>query len=85
VTDDYAVTVVMRVTVEDRAALLDAAGDDVPAAARGDEELAVGLALQALVPVAVLTDLPGTRPFRGEGWHAQVSAEKWRGDELPSG
>ncbi len=83
--DDYKVTVAMRVTVEDRAALLAAAGDAVPAAAREDEDLAVELALQAVVPVTVLTSMPGTRPWQGEGWHAQVSASKWRADEASGG
>ncbi len=42
--DDYKLTVTMRVTVEDRAALLATAGDAVPAAAREDEDLAARLA-----------------------------------------
>jgi hypothetical protein len=85
VADDYKVTVTMRVSVEDRTALLAAAGDAVPAAAREDEDLAVQIALQELVPIAVLTRLPGARLWQGNGWHAQVSASKWRGDEVSGG
>lgn len=76
---DFEVTVRLRVTVEDPAALLAAAGDEVPAALRSDELVAIQAALQAVVRPPDVEQVPGIRGWRGLGWHAQVSAEPLQG------
>lgn len=72
---DYEVTVTLRVTVDDDQALLDAAGEAVPAAARADAALAAHLALQSLIAPPDVTDLPGVRQWTGLGWHYSVEAQ----------
>jgi hypothetical protein len=71
---DYEVTVTLRVTVEDAHALLAAAGEAVPDAARADRALAQGLALQALIAPPSAADVPGVRRWSGAGWHSSVEA-----------
>lgn len=78
-TQDFEVTVRLRLTVEDPQALLAAAGDGVPPALRADELVAVQAALQAVVVPPDLTQVPGVRSGTGPGWHAQVSAEPFQG------
>ena len=72
---DFEVTVRLRLTVEDPAALLAAAGDAVPDALREDQLVALQSALQSLVVPPHVEQLPGVSRRSGPGWHAEVRAE----------
>jgi hypothetical protein len=76
---DFEVTVRLRLTVEDSAALLAAAGDEVPDALRDDALVAMQVALQSLVQPPAVEQLPGVSRWSGSGWHAQVSAVPLQG------
>lgn len=75
---DFEVTLRVRLTVEDAATVLAAAGRAVPEDMRSDPDAALRMALQAIVRPPDVAALPGIRTWSGLGWVAQVGAEPLR-------
>ena len=75
--DDFEVTIRVRLTVHDPGLLIAAARDGVPAILSKEPLMAVQAALQALVRLPDVDDLPGVHVWRGLGPSASVSAQPW--------
>ncbi len=71
---NFEVTIRLRVTVEDQERLLQAAGEAVPEALC-DDPVALQIALQAVVRPPDVDGLPGATRWTGLGWQTSVSAE----------
>ena len=83
--DDFEVAIRVRLTVHDPDLLIAAAGEGVPAVLSREPLMAMQSALQALVPLPGVDDLPGVRVWRGLGPSASVSAQPWDANANPEG
>ena len=83
--DDFEVTIRVRLTVHNPDLLIAAAGEGAPALVSGEPLMATQSALQALVRLPVVDDLPGVRVWRGLGPSASVSAQPWNANVHPEG